>query len=210
MTRIAATASIRLVSDWHLSGLLGFTPEHAYIKLDRDRALRDLSANVLDNSMVFHGTQLDLVFKQTSMAEHEYRMLVRMWGDPSRKIFCIREPAGYAASVVQKFPDWALSRVQSGYIRAFTTYQAIGGDIFEYSESLSIEPYIEFLSPTVSARKVKERFQFRGSYRPELVSEEMRHAYRAFKRKHALSIFPRDCRPVPEQPARPALERGRA
>jgi hypothetical protein len=190
MLRMLSTTSLRVVSDWGLRDMLKLTPEYSYIKFDCGRALRDISINILENAGYGSGTQLDLVYKQASMDADEYKKLVKMWGPPTRIIFCLREPSSYIASAIKKFPHSSLSHLQFLYIESFRTYEEIRGDIFEYSEQLSIQHYIKFLLPLQSAEYIKEEFSFAGNYEPEKVSEEMWVAYQEFKQKYSGKIFP--------------------
>ena len=190
MFRMVGMASLRTVSDWGLGDMLKLTPEYSYIKFDRERALGDISRNILDNAGVGGGTKLDLVFKQASISIQEYQMVVKMWGYPSRRIFCFREPSGYIASAIKKFPDSSLSHLQAQYIESFKRYEEIGGDIFEYSARVTKQHYIEFLAPTVPTRSLKEEFHFRGTYEPQNASDDMWAVYHEFKQKHHSRIFP--------------------
>jgi hypothetical protein len=189
MCKLVGTASLRIVSDWGLGNMLKLTPEYSYITFDRARALRDISDNILDNAGVGNGAKLDLVFKQANIDVDEYQMLVKMWGKPTRKIFCMREPTGYIASAATKFPEAPLSHLQSRYVVSFETFEKLGGDIFEYSEILTTQDYIDFLSPLVSKKRVEE-FLFRGTYEPKNVSDEMWRAFNQFKQRYQPEIFP--------------------
>lgn len=190
MFRMAGTAALRMVGDWGLSSLLRLTPEYPYITFDHDRALRDISNNILDNACAGGGTKLDLVFKQAGIEVHEYQALVRMWGPPARVIFCVREPSGYIASAVKKFPYFTLSYLQDAYVGALARYEEIGGDIFEYSDSLTTQHYMDFLSPLIAADSIKEQLRFKGGYDAMSVTDDMWSAYHVFKNRYREKICP--------------------
>jgi len=191
MVRVAAT---RGVGDWRIDGLLRLPPEeHKYIRFDRKRALRAVSMNILDNAYFGQGTVLDLVFKQAKLDFEYYSMLVEMWGAPAGKVFCLREPAGYMASTMKKWPDATENGLRSSYIRTLEAYAQIGGRIFEYSCETTREHYATFLAPLVPLSDIVRygpEVQFRGAQAPDRVTEEVWRAYEKFRIVHSALIFP--------------------
>lgn len=182
MACAAATCARLTVSDWGLGDMLKLVPDHPHIRLDRARALRDISRNILDNADAGGGTTLDLVFKQASLYRPEYERLVEMWGEPSRTVFCFREPEGYMASAARKFTDsHTIGHLQAEYVTLLRNYPRIGGDRFEYSETLRTRDYIEFLRPLPIRAECIRPFAFRGERAPELVTDEMRETFRRFR-----------------------------
>ena len=148
---------------------------------DFDRLLSDISANIIDNAYSGDGDQLDLVYKQAALRPREYEALVRMWGPPQRLIFCLREPAGYIASAVKKFPTNSLQILQENYVMCLDFYEKIGGDIYEYNSELTLQEYIEFLSPLELSEDELPAFRFKGVQDEGNVTPEMQAAYDRIK-----------------------------
>ena len=177
------------VSDWTMEDVFKLGPEdehHDYVRYDRERALRNISGNIIDNAYVSTGRMIDIAYKQVFLSPNTYRMLERVWGEPRRKIFCYREPEGYAVSARKKWPDMPLEEIQNRYVKAFDAYREIGGDVFEYRQGLKKEDYISFLKlPKLKALKdVMPDFECRGDSDPDLVTDHMRSGYKRFKQEH--------------------------
>ena len=179
MSNTIRACSALHVSDWGLEHILNPIPSFDGIRFDYERFLKDVSDNIIDNAYyIGGGDQLDLAYKQACLGLNEYQALVRMWGEPARIIFCLREPTGYIASAIKKF-DWVSVEVlQRLYIDSLdASYPQIGGDTFEYTPELSVLDYISFLKPLDFGGKQLMPFKYRGEQSPEHVSEEMWDAY---------------------------------
>jgi hypothetical protein len=135
------------VSDWCLGPMLRLARDEPDVRFDRERALLDISKNILDNANRGGGTQLDLVFKQANLGPGELSSLQRMWGAPARRIYCFRKPSSYMPSAMKKFPRTPLAVLQQHYVRAARQYHEIGGDPFEYDSRNTEEDYRRFLAP---------------------------------------------------------------
>lgn len=174
------------ISDWGLGTILAATHhwqtfrsyvDHDYILFDWERLLRDLSANIVDNAYAGTGDQLDLVYKQATLEPDEYPALVSMWGPPERSIMCLREPAGYMASAVRKFPMASVEGLQEAYVKSLSAFWQAGGDLFEYKPDLTTEDYVGFLSPLRFEGLRLTPFVYRGEQHFENVSDAMWEAY---------------------------------
>lgn len=184
---IASKARLK-ISDWTLYQMLKLTPGSSYIHFDRDRALRDISHNLLDNAeRIEPKGDLDLIFKQADMEPHEYTMLVKMWGEPERKIFCFRQPAGYIASAEKLFSEMlTVSQMQELYVMSFDHYKVVGGEPFEYGSHLSLDDYLQFLKPLAIRREDCKPFRYKGEDKDEFTTEAMWNAYKGFKKENNL------------------------
>ena len=180
MNDLVASDSKQFVSDWGLSNILKLTRDLKYILFDNERALRDICNNILDNAKSSGGSTLDLVFKQAGLTLDEYNRLVEMWGEPERKIFCLREPASYMSSVIKKFSHKPISASQNRYIGILKKYEEIGGEIFEYGPNTTLDEYIDFVRP-LKIDKDKFDFKYTGKSNNELVTQEMWDAYERIK-----------------------------
>ena len=186
MFRLIGTCSVLCVSDWGLARVLDpipgwlkirSAPDFAYIRFDYGRFLKDISNNILDNAYGGHGIQLDLVYKQATLGPNEYQVLVKMWGEPARTIFCLREPAGYIVSAVKKFIYDSVEHLQQVYINSVDSYLQIKGDVFEYTPDLTVSDYTSFLQPLDFEGKRLVPFRHRGEQAHEHVTEDMWSAY---------------------------------
>lgn len=193
MARLISTCSRLWVSDWSLENLLKLVPDHDYIKFDRERALRDISDNILDNAYLGGGDQLDLVFKEAYLEFQEYQMLVKMWGPPTRIIFCFRQPAAHIHSALEHFTgpyEASLNELQQDYVRMFNHYKMIGGDTFEYKPSLTLEDYLLFLKPLVVDKTMCEKFVYKGQDKNEHTTPAMWVAYHDFRKSLEIAVGP--------------------
>lgn len=176
MEVIAANARVR-VSDWGLRHGLGLPPDLPHIRFDRARARADFSRNVLANAPAGGGRTLDLVYKSAQMRPDELQALTEMWGPPERVIFCLREPSGYLASAVRKFPDVDVQAFRDEYLADIETHEAVGGDLFVYRPDLDTEDYRRFLAPLDMPDDPNLRFTYQGSTADDLVTPEMVDAF---------------------------------
>lgn len=176
MRAIGANARLR-VGDWGLRHGLGLPPDLPHVRFDRDRARADVSRNVLTNAPSGGGRALDLVYKSAQLRPDELDALVEMWGPPARTIFCVREPAGYLASAVRKFPDVDVQAFRDEYLADLATYEVLGGDLFVYRPDLDTDDYRRFLVPLELPDDPDLRFTYRGSRADELVTPEMVAAF---------------------------------
>lgn len=181
---IASGARLK-VSDWCLDRILQLTPTYDYVRFDRQRALRDISDNIMDNAYFGPGGDLDLVFKEANLECPEYEMLVKMWGKPERAIFCFRQPAGYISSAEKHFSGEiriAIPRLQELYVKLFENHKTIGGDPFEYGPRLQLSDYLSFLKPLEIDKAACQPFSYKGEDKNEFTTDAMWKAYRDFKK----------------------------
>lgn len=193
MMRLASLCARFHIGDWGLNALLNLGPEYDYIRLDRARLLQDISDNLLDNAYPGEGTSIDLVVKQAGLNEAAYKALVQMWGPPTRKIFCIREPAAYLASAKKHFSGpyaHPIYRLQSLYLEAFSQFERIGGDIFAYGPHVTKEQYVDFLSPLPLKAASMPDVAYGGKRDQGDVTSAMVSVYRSFVEGHRAEIWP--------------------
>ena len=183
VSRMASQNASLLVSDWGLGAVLNSA--HRMLRVDQSRFFRDLGANILENAPrgKGKGNQIDLVVKQARCTVMEYEKLCEMFGPAQRRIFCMREPAGYMSSAVKKFAHAKEISHVDAYTRMFEVYNQVGGDIIQYNEKLSLEIMRDFIAPFSLGDDVEE-FTFKGSESPELVTPEMQEAYDTFRDAH--------------------------
>lgn len=184
----AIAASARLhVSDWTLAPAFQLPPQLPHSRFDHARAMRDISANVLDNAPRGGGDVLDLAFKQSWLKPHEYEHLVQIWGPPERTIFCVREPSGYMASATRKFAGHLpTTLLQDWYVESLLDHAIIGGEILHYGPGLETADYRKVLDPLVLPPGKTFEFRFTGSSADDLVTDDMAVAYANFVRQHGL------------------------
>lgn len=180
--------SIHSVSDWGLGLIL-----KPFISMpggiDKQKFLEDLRRNLLSRSKRNSGGHFDLVLKAANGNLEEFECYKEMFGLPERIIFTIREPSGYMSSAHKKFPEKTLPHLQRSYLRMMTLYHSIGGEILDYSDSLSTKSYLSFLLPLRFSKGEIERFQYKGSKADHLVKEKMIVAYRKFIQKNRDKVF---------------------
>ncbi len=183
MQSLIVSCSKKWISDWGLGNMLRLTSDFKYVRFDKARARRDIANNILDNAYPGGGDQLDFSFKQANLAYNEYEETTRMWGMPKRKIFCFRDPSGYMVSAMKKWPDVPMAILQRAYMETLQNYEDIGGDIFEYGPTVTLEDYLTFLKPlNIDGNKFK--FTYKGKSDMALTTEEIWEVYENFKRKH--------------------------
>ena len=189
MTTLIATNSKKAIYDWCLRDVLKPLESHPHIPpFFRVEFLKSLSENILKSTISTGGDILDFVFKQAGLTAEEYSALVEMWGEPERKIYCLREPSGFIASTIKKFDNLQLEKMKKRYVEHLErVYDKIGGDIFEYKPDLTIEDYMEFLRPLVIENQIK--FNYTGSKDDKNVTKEMTKAYEDFKERNQTNIF---------------------
>ncbi len=177
---IAGHARIN-VGDWGLRHCLQHPMDRPGVTFDRRRFDRDVSRNVLVNAPPGGGRAIDVAFKQANLHWDEYQALVRLWGEPERKIFCYRDPASFMASAVKKFPDTPREDLQErNYIGTIERLSRIGGDAFEYRDGLSLDDYERLLQPLGLPANPPE-FRYTGHEAPDLVTDAMWKSYESLK-----------------------------
>jgi len=184
MWRLILECSRLGVSDWGLVTLLNHfstAPHYEQSRFDKARALEDISRNILDGAVKGSGSELDLVYKQSHLESGEYDTLRRMWGEPGRIIFCLRDPAGYMASAAKKYPEFSNAHLQERYMSQLLEYSKIGGDIFEYMQKLRLENYTSFLQP-LNVADSERKFTFKGNYDHENATQDMWVAFHDLQR----------------------------
>jgi hypothetical protein len=184
MVDLVAQRSQFKVSDWCLGNMLRLTPPYRYVRFDQERALKDISDNILDHAARGPHRDLDLAFKQCQLEYPEYERLLQMWGRPERIIFCFRQPAGCIASSEKHFAGEtyiSIPRLQERYIQQFETYKQIGGDPFEYGPHCTLEIYLNFLKPLPIEASLCKPFRYKGEDKDEFTTEEMWQAFNDFK-----------------------------
>ena len=188
--QLIRACTVLCVSDWGLAPVLNTVPgwlkirsapDFGYIRFDYGRFLKDISNNILDNAYDGHGSQVDLVYKQATLGPNEYEVLVKMWGEPARIIFCLRKPAGYIASAVKKFVYDSVEHLQQVYVDSVDSYLQIKGDVFEYAQDLTVADYTFFLQPLNFEGKRLAPFRHTGEQKHEHTTEDMWSAYHRAK-----------------------------
>jgi hypothetical protein len=175
------------VSDWCLGHMLRLTPPFDYVRFDNDRALGDISDNILDNAARGPHHDIDLAFKQCQLEYPEYERLIQMWGRPERIIFCYRQPAACIASSTKHFSGdlhVSIARLQERYVQQFECYKQIGGDPFEYGPQCGLEGYLDFLEPLPIEASSCKPFLYQGEDNDEFTTTEMWNAFNDFKQQH--------------------------
>lgn len=178
-----------VASDWGVGRVL--VPLDLVKGIDQRRYLADLAANVLASAKpmtMLRQRRADLLYKQAGLSEHEYDKLVRMFGPPQKTIFCVREPEGYIASAVNKFPHFQLDELQSMYCRMFEEYKKIGGAILNYGPELSNETLRAFFA-FLPMDETMVPFEYKGKKRPDLVTPQMRSAFEDFRSEFCPGLF---------------------
>src|SRR6185503_1007569 len=105
---------------------------------DPRRPQRALLAEVLASCQTGQSGPLDLVYKQANLREPEYTALCALLGSPERTVFCLRDPAGFMASAVRKFPGIELANLQEiNYVGTALEFDRIGGEVFLYHPEVS-------------------------------------------------------------------------
>lgn len=189
MNVIGANARLR-IGDWGLRHGLGLPPDLPHVRFDRARARADFSRNVLANAPAGGGRSLDLVYKSAQLRPDELDALTELWGPPARTIFCVREPSGYLASALKKFPGVDLQAFRDEYVADIEAFEVIGGEPFVYRPDLTTDDYRRFLAPLEIPEGPEHEFTYRGETADHLVTPEMvaafeRIAARALERQRA-------------------------
>lgn len=188
---LVAAHSRWVVSDWGLHAALTEPLRATPARYDAVRPQRALLAEVLAVCDTGKRGTLDLVLKQANLRQPEYDALVRVMGEPERKIFCLRDPAGFMASAVRKFPDAGLQNLQeSNYLGTIDEWSRIGGEVFVYHPKVTGEDYAQFLRPLQLSEAAKASVRFSGSAAPELATEQM------WSRFHELAVQARNALPA--------------
>lgn len=197
MVELIHNCSQRLVSDWGLGKLLkglNSVPNSNYIKFNKEKAFVDISNNILENAWTGKGNQLDLVFKQAGLSFIEYQVLKELWGEPKRIIFCLREPSEYMASAQKKFPNLNKYKLQKSYCNAMQSYNKIGGNIFEYHFTTTLEDYFKFLYPLqLPNKEFLQNFVYKGEQKKEDTNQEMWSLYFYLRNRFAQHDSSENC-----------------
>jgi hypothetical protein len=163
-----------VVSDWGLHAALTEPLRKPPDRYDVARPHRALLAEVLAACDTGKNGILDLVYKQANLRQPEYDALVRVLGVPERTIFCLRDPAGFMASAVRKFPDAGMDNLQSSnYVGTIDEWSRIGGDVFLYHPKVTGDDYAQFLRPLQLSDSARASVRYSGSAAPELTTEQM-------------------------------------
>ena len=176
------------VSDWGLGSILR-PLLNTVGGIDKERFLNDLRSNLLESSKRNDNGQLDIVIKSASGNAEEFECYKKMFGNPLMLIFTIREPSGYMASALKKFPHLSMEELRQSYLQMFEVYAEVGGQIFDYLPNSKLEDYLSFLK-ILDFRNVEvEPFVYRGSKADDLITQEMSEAYEAFLRDNSENLF---------------------
>jgi len=181
LSRMIGKRARYLVSDWGIGHLVNGLDRVR--ELDKDRYLSELAVTILDGARRGGGARLDLCYKQALLLPEELKQVTKMYGAPERRIFCIREPASFMASASKKFPNFSSKDLEKRYVMAFSTYDEVGGDIVEYGPRLTQDTLGDFIAP-LTIPQGTEKFEYRGSERPDLVTPLMQQTYEDFRRAH--------------------------
>jgi len=194
--RTGSTYLLRLVrevakcsaSDWGLGSILSpfiAMPEG----IDKKRFLRELGNNLLDSSKRNDEGQIDLVIKSACGNAAEFECYEKMFGPAERVIFTIREPSGYMASAVKKFPRHEINELQEAYIKMMAVYGKIKGEILDYERNLKTSSYLDFLQPLNFDETTIEKFVFKGNKADHFVTQEMHSTYKMFLQENQNLVF---------------------
>jgi len=151
LARLLSYRSKFCVVDVGLNSLTKFPPKKLkYIKFNKQKFHYETLLNLFISShqgpwfsQNKFDRPIDLVVKQAALTPEAYEMLIKAYGNPSRMIFCIREPNAYYYSHLNKFRK--VDNIVSDYLNSINLYQNIRGDIFEYKNSNTIDNYNYFL-----------------------------------------------------------------
>jgi hypothetical protein len=144
---------------------------------------RDIKSKVLKMAQRGGGKQLDIVLKTPFLNVNKYNILVRILGEPQRKIFCVREPTAYFASAREKFPSLPARVLEKYYIKRLNAYKEIKGDILLYGPDSGIEDYISFLQPLKIKKEYAETFLYKRHAISAQAPPNMLMAYQEFSKK---------------------------
>ena len=172
------------VSDWGLGAILKPFVETVG-GIDKERFLQDLAKNLIDSSKIRNNQEIDLVIKSANGNTEEFRCYQKMFCEPMRIIFTIREPSSYMASATKKFPDSELESLQTCYERMLDIYSEIGGDIFNYHANLTTQEYLDFLKPLDLNKGKIEDFNYNGIKADHLTTAQMITKYHSFLSRNA-------------------------
>ena len=180
MSRFVSQICDRSVADWGLRDLLIAATGNWHAKINARRLLIDISNNILASAKPGSGTQFDLVFKQAILSPDEYRVLVKIWGEPAQTIYCFRSPDEFIDSAIKKYPNVPEARLQKMYENQMGRFDQTGGRLFEYHGNLSTEDYLKFLSPIKFDKTNLEPFEHKGISDKRRVTKKMWDIYTKF------------------------------
>jgi hypothetical protein len=178
MTDLVGPHARYVVSDWGLRNVLAGPLSDRRKQFDPSRYQRAFLADVLAACDRDRRGTLDLVFKQANLRLPEYEVLVEHFGPPERRIFCLRDPAGFMRSATTKFPDYSLEHLREfNYIGTAQEHARIGGDVFLYHPQVTGNDYAEFIRPLTISAAQRDAIRYTGSEADELVTEQMRQEF---------------------------------
>jgi hypothetical protein len=179
MSDLARAHTRYLISDWGLHAALTPPLSKTPPSYDARRPQRALLAEVLSSCRTGNSGVLDLMYKQANLRQPELEALTSVLGPPERKIFCLRDPAGFMRSAVKKFPEVSLDNLREiNYLGTLDEWTSIGGEVFLYHRDITGEDYRRFLSPLPLDVPDVARVRYTGSEAPELTTEPMWARYR--------------------------------
>jgi hypothetical protein len=188
MARLISKICNHSVLDWGLRDLMISAAENLNAKMDAQRLLRDISDNIIANSRIGNNAQFDLVFKQAFLEPEEQEVLMKMWGPPAKNIYCFRSPDEYIHSALKKFPDSPEAGLQQAYENQFGRFRRTGGELFEYHSKLTIEDYLNFLSPMEFDKNNLESFTHKGVKDVDKVTRKMWDVYKQLRELRDLNV----------------------
>jgi hypothetical protein len=179
MGNLAAAYARWDVSDWGLHAALTPPLSETPAVYDAARPRRALLAEVLASCTTGHRGPLDLVYKQANLRQPELEALVDLIGPPERRLFCLRDPAGFMQSATRKFPDIDLDNLRDiNYIGTLEEHARIGGEVFLYHPGVTGEDYARVLRPLLLTPEQLASVNYTGSSAPELTTEPMWEHFR--------------------------------
>ncbi len=188
LLRVVRSISVHSISDWGLGTILNPLVKMAN-GIDKERFLHDLAENILDSSKKNERGQLDLVIKSAGGSAAEFECYEKMFGPAERVIFTVREPSGYMASAVKKFPRHEINELQEAYIKMMAVYGKIKGEILDYKRNLKTSSYLDFLQPLNFDETTIEKFVFKGNKADHFVTQEMHSSYKKFLLENQKLVF---------------------
>jgi hypothetical protein len=166
------------VSDWGLHAALAGPLGHDRVGFDRRRPQRALLAEVLATSATGGSGPLDVVYKQANLRIAELAAVEAVLGRTERRIFCLRDPAGFMQSATRKFPEIDLDNLrQINYVGTIEEHARIGGEVFLYHPGVTGDDYARFLRPLEIDDPSRASVRYTGSSADELTTPEMWEAY---------------------------------
>jgi hypothetical protein len=174
------------ISDWGLHAALAGPLGHDRAGFDRTRPRRALLAEVMAVSARNRRAPIDVVYKQANVRADEVAAVEDVLGPAERRIFCLRDPAGFMQSAVRKFPTTELENLrESNYIGTIDEHERVGGDVFLYHPDVTGDEYARFLHPLAIDATARASVRYTGSSAEELTTPAM---WEAFERLAARAV----------------------